>query len=140
LTVKKLAVCLDHYTPLDCHPQFCHLPYLSMVPMLSLNSGMSWKCQIFYFTPKVPIDSQNIWKSSISQVFAWLTVRLSMLCVVWITFALQCCIVHCVSKKRPTFTTCYNFYIHSSIATIFGINVAEKVGNQNVLYFPTTPN
>ena len=48
--------------------------------------------------------------------------------------------VHCVSKKRPTFTTCYNFYIHSSIVTIFGINVAEKVGNQNVLYFPTTPN
>ena len=32
-------------------------------------------------------------------------------------------------KKRPTFTTCYNFYIHSSIATMFGINVAEKVGN-----------
>jgi len=24
--------------------------------------------------------------------------------------------------------------------TIFGINVAEKVGNQNVVYFPTTPN
>jgi len=23
-------------------------------------------------------------------------------------------------KKRPTFTTCYNFYIHSSILTIFG--------------------
>ena len=43
-------------------------------------------------------------------------------------------------KKRPTFTTCYNFYIHSSIATIFGTNVSEKVGNQNVLYFPTTPN
>ena len=39
-------------------------------------------------------------------------------------------------KKRPTFTTCYNFYIHSSIATIFGTNVAKKVGNQNVLYFP----
>ena len=46
--------------------------------------------------------------------------------------------IHYVSKKRPTFTTCYNFYIHSLIATIFGINVAEKVGNQNVLYFPTT--
>jgi len=45
-----------------------------------------------------------------------------------------------LSKKRPTFTTCYNFYIHSSIATIFGTNVAEKVGNQNVLYFPTSPN
>jgi len=39
-------------------------------------------------------------------------------------------------KKRPTFTTCYDFCIHSSIATIFGTNVAEKVGN----YFPTSPN
>ena len=48
--------------------------------------------------------------------------------------------LHCVPKKRPTFTTCYNFYIHSSTATIFGTNVAEKVGNQNVLYFPTSPN
>jgi len=48
--------------------------------------------------------------------------------------------LHCVSKKRPTFTTCCNFYMHSSIATVFGINVAEKAGNQNVLYFPTTPN
>ena len=43
-------------------------------------------------------------------------------------------------KKRPTLTTCYNFYIHSLTATIFGTNVAEKVGNQNVLYFPSTPN
>jgi len=47
--------------------------------------------------------------------------------------------LHCDSKKRSTFTTCYNFYIHSSIATIFGTNVAEKVGNQNAFYFPTTP-
>jgi len=45
-----------------------------------------------------------------------------------------------VSQKRPTFTTCYDFYIHSSIATIFGTNVAEKVGNQNKVYFPTTHN
>jgi len=43
-------------------------------------------------------------------------------------------------KKRPTFTTCYNFYIHSSIATIFGTSVAEKVSNQNLLYFLTTFN
>ena len=42
-------------------------------------------------------------------------------------------------KKRPTFTTCYNFYIHSVIATIFGINVAEKVGNQKTLYYATSP-
>jgi len=39
-------------------------------------------------------------------------------------------------KKRPTFTTCYNFFIHSSIATIFGINVTEKVGNQKYFIFP----
>jgi len=31
-------------------------------------------------------------------------------------------------KKRPTLT-CYNLYIHGSIATIFGTTVAEKVGN-----------
>jgi len=43
-------------------------------------------------------------------------------------------------KNHPTFTTCYNFYINSSIVTIFGTNVAEKVVNQNLLYFPTTPN
>jgi len=43
-------------------------------------------------------------------------------------------------KKRPTFTTCCYFYIHSSIGTIFGTNVAEKAGNQNVLYFPTSLN
>jgi len=47
---------------------------------------------------------------------------------------------HAVSQKRPTSTTCYYFYIHSSIATIFGTNDAEKVGNQNILYFPTTYN
>ena len=35
--------------------------------------------------------------------------------------------------------TCYNLGIHGSTATIFGTNVAEKVGNQNVLYFPTSP-
>jgi len=44
-----------------------------------------------------------------------------------------------LSQKRPTFTTCCYFYVHSSIATIFGTNVAEKAGNQNVLYFPTSP-
>ena len=42
-------------------------------------------------------------------------------------------------KKRPTLT-CYNLYIHGSIATIFGKNDAEKVGNQNILYFPTSAN
>jgi len=48
--------------------------------------------------------------------------------------------IYTVSQKSPTFTTCYNFYTHSSIATIFGTNVAEKVGNQNVLYFRTSSN
>jgi len=50
-------------------------------------------------------------------------------------------VIYTVSQKRhPTFTTCYNFYIHSSIATTFGTNVAEKIDYQNVLYFPTSPN
>jgi len=47
--------------------------------------------------------------------------------------------VHCVSKNIPPLTR-YNLYVHSSIARIFGINVAENVGNQNILYFPTSSN
>jgi len=46
--------------------------------------------------------------------------------------------VICLKKVPPL--TCYNLYIDGSIATIFGTNVAEKVGNQTVLYFPTSPN
>jgi len=42
-----------------------------------------------------------------------------------------------VSQKRPTFTTCYNFYIHSSIATILRTNVAEKVAIK--MYFISPP-
>jgi len=45
-----------------------------------------------------------------------------------------------VSQKNVPPLTCYSLYIHSSIATIFGKNVAETVGNQNVLYFPTSHN
>jgi len=44
-----------------------------------------------------------------------------------------------VSKNVPPLA-CYNLYVHGSIATIFGTNVAEKVGKQNVLYFSTSPN
>ena len=44
------------------------------------------------------------------------------------------CTLYAVSKKRPTFDLlwfdCNNFWQ----------NVAEKVGNQTVLYFPTSPN
>jgi len=49
--------------------------------------------------------------------------------------------VHCVSKNVPPLT-CYNLYtcIYGSIATLLGTNVAERVGNQSVLYFPTSPN
>ena len=41
-----------------------------------------------------------------------------------------------MSQKRPTFTTCYNFCIHSSIVTIFGTNVAEKVAIKMHFIFP----
>ena len=37
----------------------------------------------------------------------------------------------CVKIVPPL--TCYNLYIHGSIATIFGKNVAEKVGSQKIL-------
>jgi len=45
-----------------------------------------------------------------------------------------------VSQKNVPPLTCNNLYVHSSIATIFSKNVADKVGNQNMLYFPTSPN
>jgi len=48
----------------------------------------------------------------------------------------------CLKNVPPLTYRYYNLYIslHGSIAMIFGKNVAEEVGNQNVLYFPTSPN
>ena len=54
--------------------------------------------------------------------------------------AAQLTFVEIHTLKNVSHLTCYNLYIHGSIATIFGTNVAEKVGNQNVLYFPTSLN
>ena len=48
--------------------------------------------------------------------------------------------LYTVSRKDVPPFTCYNLDIHGSVATISSKNVAEKVGNQNVLYFPTSPN
>jgi len=44
-----------------------------------------------------------------------------------------------VSQKTSHLYNCYNFYIHGLIASIFGTDVAKKVDNQNMLYFPTSP-
>ena len=41
---------------------------------------------------------------------------------------------------NDTALTCYNFDVHQPILTIFGWNVAKKVGSQPVLYFPTSAN
>jgi len=46
-------------------------------------------------------------------------------------------ITPCLKKVPPL--TCYNFDIHGWITIIFGTHVTEKVGNQYVLYFPTSP-
>jgi len=48
-------------------------------------------------------------------------------------------LVHSVSKNVPPLT-CYNLDIHGSITIIFGTHVIEEIGNQNILYFPTSPN
>jgi len=45
--------------------------------------------------------------------------------------------IYTVSQKHPTFTTCYNSYINSSIATIFWHKCCRKSRHQNVLYFST---
>jgi len=50
-------------------------------------------------------------------------------------------LVYTVSQKKnvPPWTCC-NLDTHGSITIIFGTNVTKKVGNQNVLNFPASPN
>ena len=43
--------------------------------------------------------------------------------------------VHCVSKDVISLS-CYNIDVHEPILIIVGKTVAEKVGNQRMLYFP----
>jgi len=45
-------------------------------------------------------------------------------------------IVVCTVSKNVTILSRYNSDIHESISVIFGVNITEKVDNQNVLYFP----
>ena len=46
--------------------------------------------------------------------------------------------LHCVPKNF-TNLSCYKFDIAESMLTIFSTNVTEKVGNQKLLHFPTSP-
>jgi len=55
----------------------------------------------------------------------------------WNILLLICVVT--VSQKHPTFDL-LNLDIHDLIMIIFGTSVTEKVSNQNVLYFPTSPN
>jgi len=53
---------------------------------------------------------------------------------------LTCCLPffpHCVSKNIPDVFS-YNSLKHCRIFIIFGRNITEKVGNQKMLYFPTS--
>jgi len=43
-------------------------------------------------------------------------------------------------NKNVTTLFLYNSDIQELILIVFGTNVTEKVGNQRVLYFPTSPN
>ena len=42
-------------------------------------------------------------------------------------------------QKNVPPSTCYNLDIHDLIAIIFGRGVTEKVGNQTMLCFATSP-
>ena len=48
-------------------------------------------------------------------------------------------IIHRVSKNVPPLT-CNNLDTHGSIMITFDTSVTAEVGNQNLLYFPTSPN
>jgi len=58
----------------------------------------------------------------------------------FLTSILQWALYTACLKKRPTCTTCYNFLHTQFDCDNFGTNAAEKVGNQNVVYFPTSSN
>jgi len=53
-------------------------------------------------------------------------------------YAVHCTYTHRVSKNVPP-STCYNLDTHDPITIIFGRSVAEKVRNQTMLCFPTSP-
>ena len=48
--------------------------------------------------------------------------------------------IYTLSQKNVPPLTCYNLDMHGSVTIIFGTSVTKKVGNQNVLHFPTSPN
>ena len=55
---------------------------------------------------------------------------------------LTCCLpffLHCVSDNIPDVFS-YNSRKHCKIFIIFDRNITEKVGNQKMLYFPTSSN
>ena len=47
--------------------------------------------------------------------------------------------LHCDSGKKFTSLYRYNFDIRESILITFGRNITEKVSNQSILYFLTSP-
>jgi len=50
-----------------------------------------------------------------------------------------CATCYTVSQKNVPPLTCYNLDIHYPIMIIFGRSVTEKVRNQTMLCFPTSP-
>jgi len=47
--------------------------------------------------------------------------------------------IHCVSENVTTLSR-YHFDVHESISVISGRNFTEKVSNQKMFYFYTSPN
>jgi len=77
--------------------------------------------------------------------------RYLLLCLMWFCLFLVFTIVlkiliyctwYCDTRwtKNQSTLACYNFDVHEQILIFFGRNVAEKVWNQMVLYFPASPN
>jgi len=56
----------------------------------------------------------------------------------WLTSSLHRCITTLCVRKNITILSCYSFDKHEWIFIIFGRNVAKKVVNQKLLYFPAS--
>jgi len=85
------------------------------------------------------MSSQQDWLIVVIQVSYCVSLLLSsaadsQVSTLWLVHATTLCL-----KNVPPLQLAVIF-TYSLIATIFGTNVAEKAGNQNVLYFPTSAN
>jgi len=129
VVIKQLAQHNSHQQSLDVkqHRQKWNEGLCQLWLLTNHWHDVPYLCRMWLLGLFCILHLQHLFRNSISIIFVFIIIIII--------------IPHCVSKNvPPLILTCYNLYIHGLTATIFGKNLAEKVDDQNVLYFPTSPN